>query len=183
MTDPITQAFSTTDTPVTPPADPIASPVPLIQDDQTEQQVPIDTADPQVDDIVQQGLSLQSQLSTEPAVATDSPQEQATPPVANAKSPLDVLEEILSKEDGKKSAVPETPKISEEEMAALRQEQEAQQAAELEQQRLAMQSEVGSEEQQKRDQVRQEQSDLLKHNPQFHIPQLTHTTIQVPEEP
>lgn len=73
-----------------------------------------------------------------------------------AKSPLDILEEIL----GKSEAAPVEPTIPEktpEEIEAERLAHEAEQQALLEQQRLHLQAEVSSEEQQKRDAIRQEQ--------------------------
>lgn len=150
-----------------------------------DQQVPmppnVPGTDPQVDELVQAADDLQQDLS-QPVPADDQAQPVATAadPAGAAKSPLDILEELLGKSE--QPAANEPPKPTPEEIAAVRQAAEEQQAKELELQRQHMLAEIETDEQKKRDEVRQQQMGSLQANSEYHIPQLQRKTIQVPEE-
>lgn len=117
-------------------------PQPAMQDQVASNQVAMDEST----QTVEVPASSADTTATVPNAASDNA----------AKSPLDILEEIL----GKSEAAPVEPTIPEktpEEIEAERLAHEAEQQALLEQQRLHLQAEVSSEEQQKRDAIRQEQ--------------------------
>lgn len=124
--------------------------------------------DPQVDDIVALGSQIQDDFAANDANPPTDSLAMETPvsdtpdaPAVEEKSPLDLLEELLQKESG--AITPEIltePPVDAgptEEEIALAQHHEAERLAQIEQQRVAMQAEVSSEEQQKRDAIRQEQ--------------------------
>lgn len=107
--------------------------------------------------------------------ATNQPGNQSTSqpsnqPATDQRSPLDILEEILAKEEKKaEPAIPDGPTPEEIEKA----KQEA--AAEvilLEEQRRKMMTEVQTDEQKNRDQIRHQQTDALKVVNPYEIKQL-----------
>src|SRR5690606_25968898 len=113
--------------------------------------------------------------SADPAVTPDPAQQPAdpiaSPPTpqiqtpADQKSPLDILEEILSKEEKKNAAAAPSQETgpTPEELALIEQHKQEQQAM-IEEARQRMMSEVGSDEQKKRDAIRQQQMDANKIN-------------------
>jgi hypothetical protein len=145
---------------------------------------PLQPIDPAVDDVVQQGAAIQDlfaqddQQSTVPFAATTTDQPlpaMPSPPPPQPtpqKSPLDILEEILSKEEKKaepEAVVPEGP--TPEEIEAQNQLRAAELAL-LEEQRQKMMTETQSQEQQQRDAIRQQQVDSNKSNNPYEIIQL-----------
>ena len=96
----------------------------------------------------------------------------------NQKSPLDILEEILNKEE--KKTAKEQPAVDEgpspEELARIQQLQEQEKQL-IDEQRQKMQAEMNSDEQKQRDQIRQQQIDAHASNNPYEIVQLERKKI------
>lgn len=143
-----------------------SAPVEPVQ--QTPVQAPV--ADP-VDDMVAQGSAIQDLFAqNDLQSSTDQPSQ---------KSPLDILEEILAREeqDSKSgppvgAAVPHGP--TPEELEQQRLQQQAAEQAMIEEHRQKMMAETQSTEQKQRDQIRQQQIDANKVNNPYEIHQLQH---------
>lgn len=145
-------------------------------------------ANPQaVDDIVAMGQDIQQVFAQndqqQPVVqpiqtpaATSAPTQ---PPTSDdQKSPLDILEEILNRQEKSQPqdqpAEPTGP--TEQEVQVFQQQQIEQQQA-IEAQRQKLQYESSSDEQKQRDQIRQQQMDALKVNNPYEIKQLTRKKV------
>lgn len=159
--------------------DPLSTSTVVEEADPQSQSSPPDvsqTPDPAVDQVIQQGLDLNTTLVQESA-------PQATPTdqlkTEGGKSPLDLLEEILEKEKG---ADPAVPTKSAEEIAAEQQRREEENKAALEAHRQKLSQEIQTPEQQQRDEVRKQQAQDLAHQNPGHIPQLQRSKIWVEEK-
>ncbi len=149
------------------------SPLPSNQDNQILKQVQDDgsfASQSMTTDNTQQSASDQPALQN-PITNTQQP----IPSSDDQKSPLDILEEILRKEE-KKQAEKEAV-VSQEETENQKQleaQQEAENQALIEEARKKMIQETATEEQKQRDAIRQQQIDANKvHNP-YEIRQLEH---------
>lgn len=115
----------------------------------------------------------------QPAIPTENT-TAAVPPSAQVgaqKSPLDILEEILNKEQKKQEVAVTQEEGPSPEAIALKQQLEAENQLKLEEARRQMLEETGSEEQKKRDAIRQEQMSANQVNNPYEIKQLQHKKI------
>jgi len=127
-----------------------------------------------VDDVVQQGMDIQDlfdqndQDSSQVVGLLDDPAQ---------KSPLDILEEILKKEEAKHSDQPLVEAGPSAEDIALQARQDAQEKAMIEEHRRKLITETESQEQQKRNFVRDEQIKANQVTSPFDIKQLVRKKI------
>lgn len=134
--------------------------------------------DPVVTQVVDQAMSIHSQLATNAQITDDGTQSVAQSDNTSGKSPLDILEEILQKE---KSSHPDVVEKTPEEIATHQAQLKAEQDKQIEAQRQRLLQEVQSPEQHKRDDIRKQQADELANQKDYHIPQLQHSKVWVEE--
>ncbi|MEO8582016.1 MAG: hypothetical protein ABI425_05600 [Patescibacteria group bacterium] len=153
---------------------------PITVDPQTVSDV---QASSSVDEVVAQAAAVQDLFKNDDTPQSDQPLAngpddltQPVPATPAQRSPLDILEEILSKEEKKNEtpAVEQGPSL--EELEQVKQ-QEAEKQSMIEDARKKMMTETESDEQKKRDMIRQQQIDANKIVSPFEIRQLEHKKI------
>lgn len=121
----------------------------------------------------------QAQQTSMPATTPEPAQTPVPAPGQPQKSPLDILEEILNKEEKKNaeaSAPAQEAGPTAEELELLEKQKQEQQAM-LDAARQNMLTEAGSDEQKKRDAIRQQQMDANKVDNPYEIRQIQHKKI------